>query len=160
MLFFVKSPYFTYFGYRRCTVYRLKNIKNSFIRVQKSNWHITGTCRNLSITFKARVQFLMPKKPCRKSVIITAGSSSSSANVNCKRKTVVTWHSLVCCLLLTMKVSHSVLTTMERCSNSNYHSFKIFFPFLIASSPQLILHNQLALTKFRRRLRSVVKWRQ
>ena len=49
---------------------------------------------------------------------------------------------------------------MEMYIDSNYHSFKNFFPFLIASNPQLILHNQLALTKFRRRLRSAVKWRQ
>ena len=49
---------------------------------------------------------------------------------------------------------------MEMCINSNYHSFKFFFPFLIASNPQLILHNQLALTKFRGRLRSAVKWHQ
>ena len=73
---------------------------------------------------------------------------------------MVTWHSLVNHEKYEAKVSHSVLTTMETCIDSNYHSFKTFFPFLIASSPQLILHNQLALTKFRRRLRSAVKWRQ
>ena len=73
---------------------------------------------------------------------------------------MITWHSLVNHEKHEAKVSHSVLTTMEMCINSNYHSFKTFFPFLIASSPQLILHNQLALTKFRGRLRSAVKWRQ
>ena len=39
-------------GYRRCTVYRLKNMKNSLVRVQKSNWHYTGGCRNLLLAFK------------------------------------------------------------------------------------------------------------
>ena len=32
--------------------YRLKNIKNIFIRVQKTHLHITGGCRNLSLAFK------------------------------------------------------------------------------------------------------------
>ena len=31
---------------------RLKNIKNSLISIQTSNWHITGGCRNLSFAFK------------------------------------------------------------------------------------------------------------
>ena len=41
---------------------RLKNIKNSLIWVQTSNWHITGGCRNLSFAFKRdAVQFLTAK---------------------------------------------------------------------------------------------------
>ena len=40
------------------------------------------------------------------------------------------------------------------------YSFKIFLLFWLAKIPQLILHNQLALTKFRRHLRYPVKWRQ
>ena len=37
--------------------------------------------------------------------------------------------------------------------NKNYYSFKIFLNFLLAQIVRLILHNQLALTKFGRRLR-------
>ena len=37
--------------------------------------------------------------------------------------------------------------------NRNYYSFKIFLSFLLAQILRLILHNQLALTKFVRRLR-------
>ena len=40
------------------------------------------------------------------------------------------------------------------------YSFKIFLLFWLAKIPRLILHNQLALTKFRRHLRYPVKWRQ
>ena len=37
--------------------------------------------------------------------------------------------------------------------NRNYYSFKVFRSFLLAQILRLILHNQLALTKFGRRLR-------
>ena len=54
--------------------------------MQKSNWHITGGCRNLSLAFKQEaVQFLMAKKPCRK--LFTTGSSSCYSNMNCKLQT-------------------------------------------------------------------------
>ena len=36
--------------------------------------------------------------------------------------------------------------------NRNYYSFKVFRSFLLAQILRLILHNQLALTKFGRRL--------
>ena len=40
----------------------VKNIKNSLIWVQTSNWQITGGCRNLSLAFKREaVQFLIAK---------------------------------------------------------------------------------------------------
>ena len=44
--------------------------------------------------------------------------------------------------------------TVKRCQtiNRNNYSFKIFLSFLLAQILRLILHNQLALTKFGRRL--------
>ena len=47
--------------------------------------------------------------------------------------------------------------TMKRYQtiNRNYYSFKIFLNFLLAQIVRLILHNQLALTKFGRRLRYI-----
>ena len=84
----------------------LKNIKNSLIRVQKSHWHVTGGCRNLSLALKREaVQFLKAKNLAVNHLPLEAFLAFQTWTANCKRdrKTVVTWHPQVCRLPLTMK---------------------------------------------------------
>ena len=84
----------------------LKNIKNSLIRVQKSHWHVTGGCRNLSLALKREaVQFLIAKNLAVNHSPLEALLTFQIWTANCKRdrKILVTWHPQVCRLPLTMK---------------------------------------------------------
>ena len=84
----------------------LENIKNSLIRVQKSHWHVTGGCRNLSLALKREaVQFLIAKNLVLNHLLLEALLAFQTWTANCKRdrKTVVTWHPQVCLFPLTMK---------------------------------------------------------
>ena len=84
----------------------LKNKKNSSIRVQKSHWHVTSGCRNLSLALKREaVQFLIAKNLAVNHLPLEALLAFQTSTANCERdrKTLVTWHRQVCRLLLTMK---------------------------------------------------------
>ena len=84
----------------------LKNVKNSLIRVQKSHWHVTGGCKNLSLALKREaVQFLIAKNLTVNHLPPKALLAFQTWTANCKRdrKTVVTWHPQVCRLPLAMK---------------------------------------------------------
>ena len=150
MLFFVKS------------VNHLKNMKNSFIRVQKSNWNITGENRSLSIAFKPRVQFLMPKNLAVNHLLLEAVPNFQTWTAS-EDRADVTFSGL----RLTMKnlKLKSLKANPQQWKGAViviiiYSHLNLFFRFWLPRDPQLVLHNQLALAKFGRRLRSVVKWRQ
>ena len=105
--------------------YRPENMKNSKIRVQNSNWLITGWWRNLLISclnvrlynFKGNVNHLP----------LEALPAVETWTANCKldRKTVVTWNPQVCRLLLTMTVNQSTVRLNARIQGPKLFLFAV-----------------------------------
>ena len=117
MLFFIKSKCITFIAQ--------KNKNNALIRDQKSNKHIADGYKKLFRAFDCEaVQFLVAKNLAVSHLPPEALPAVQTWTANCKRdrKTVVTWHFVVCSLRFSMK------NLKLKVSNRSHFTGQLFAP--------------------------------